>query len=654
MDSTQGHGTPVPGPTAPPPWTRADAVALVTVLGISAALVWPEMFRGWFPWDDGAMAQVAERVLHGQLPHRDFDDPWTGGWSFMQAGIFRQFGTSLRMLRIPIFVVWMASLACGFRLVRRFTTVGVAGVVTLAWAVWSLFAFHYPLLNWYFAPIALFAVWGVTRFVETGRRSYLVLAGVMVGVAIVFKISGLYLLAALLLWSTSHVSRLSHPTRQDAGDKGGAGFAVIVAVGGAALVCLVARLVSKAFPGETYGSSVFLFVMPVAAIVLWLSWSSFDAHLSVGRGLRALMELMVPLWVGVAVPLAPFLLWYAANGALGDLCYGVLVRPAARLSIPWFVILPGRVASAGMMLAPLVLGLGVRYAVPARYRVDAVVAVILGVGAGMLAQRDEFTASSTSLMVRGLPVLMPVLALWGSRRREEESGPYGSVVFLLVTCAVLSQLLQVPAPFLNYVIYVTPITVLAFVALLAHRRTVVSRPAILFAGIFLIVAGYSHPRIGPPDEAGLDRWARLALPRGGLWVSPKDSVMFQRIAMLVAQHPAGPIYVVGNAPVYSFLLERPSASRVIYDMLADSTSKDARLVLPMLKLAGVQVVIIRYSVYDDSLITKQKRALRLEFPENRQFGPLVFDGRTFSHFVEVRWRADSASDGRVRISLPRH
>lgn len=57
--------------SAPPPWTRTAALVLAAVIGISAALVWPELFRGWFSWDDGAMAQVADRVLHGQLPHRD-------------------------------------------------------------------------------------------------------------------------------------------------------------------------------------------------------------------------------------------------------------------------------------------------------------------------------------------------------------------------------------------------------------------------------------------------------------------------------------------------------------------------------------------------------------------------------------------------------
>ena len=644
MDAPRS-GTPAPGTATAPPWTRADAVALVAVLGISAALVWPELFRGWYPWDDGAMAQVAERVMHGQLPHRDFDDPWTGGWSFVQAGIFRLFGTSLRMLRIPIFVVWLASLACGFRLARRFVSPAVAGAATLAWGVWSLYAWHYPLLNWYYAPLALFAAWGVTRFVESGRRRYVVLAGVCVGVAIAFKITGLYLLAAMLLWCAAHVvfgaqrARGTGESRGEGTPARSLGYAVLVTVSGVVFILLVARLVWS-LPAEARGSVLFHYVVPAAATVLWLGWRARDAGISAGAGTRELLSLLVPLAAGVMLPLLPLFLGYAAIGALTDLYVGVLVRPSARMTLlPWPPP-PGRVASAGMMLAPILLVIGVRYAKPSRGQASAVLAVALGLGAGVLAHHDEFTATSVSLMVRVLPVLLPLVALWGSVRGEEMPGGHGSVVFLLVAFAATAQLLQVPQAYLPYSLYATPLTILALVAMLAHRGDG-APPAILLAGSFLIAAGYGHPAtaVAKPESA---RWAQLALPRGGLWVSPEDSAQFAGVARLVSGRPVGPIHVVGDAPEYAFLLDRPSVSRVIYDVLADSSAKDARLVLPMLARARVQTVILLNQFgMNDSLTTRQVKALRGEFPASRQFGRFVFDGRTLTRVVEVRWRGDS-------------
>ena len=622
--------------TAPPPWTRADAVVLVAVLGIAAALVWPELFRGWYSWDDGAMAQVAERVMRGELPHRDFDDPWTGGWSFVQAGLFQLFGTTLRMLRIPIFVAWLASLTCGFRLARRFVSPAVAGVATLAWGVWSLYAWHYPLLNWYYAPLALFSVWGVTRFVESGRRSYLVLAGVMAGIATAQKITGLFLLAALLLWCAAHVSHAALPARRDAARP--RGFAVLVTGAGVAYVLMVTRLV-RGLPAEFHGSAAFLFIFPVIATVLWMGLDALEAGVAAGAGVRALLALLLPLLVGVAVPLVPLLLVYAAHGAVHDLLFGVFVRPSARLALLWFAP-PGRLATAGMMLAPLVLALGVRYAAPARARTALALALVLGTVAGVLSHYDQFSAASTALMIRGLPVLLPLVALWGGWRREEEPGPYGSVVFLLVACAATSQLLQVPYAFLPYALYTTPIAMIALVAVVA-RRSAVPAPALLMAGVFFIVAGIGHPATSEAKPEP-DQWARLTMPRGGLWVSAHDSAQFAGVAQLLAGRPAGPVHVVGDAPEYTFLLERPSASRVIYDVLADSSSKDARLVLPRLKRAGVQTVILLNQFgMNDSLTTRQERALRQEYPRSREFGRLTFDGRTFRHFVEVRWREDS-------------
>lgn len=617
----------------------------MAVLGISAALVWPELFRGWYPWDDGAMAQVADRVLHGQLPHRDFDDPWTGGWSFVQAGIFGLFGTSLRMLRIPIFVGWLGSLACGFRLARRFATPPVAGVATLAWAVWSLYAWHYPLLNWYYAPLALFAAWGVTRFVESGRRRYVVFAGVMVGIAIIQKITGLFLLAALLLWCAAHVAQAARDkaardmaARDMAAPARGWGYAVFVTGAGAIFVLLVARLV-LGLPADIHGSAMYLFVLPIGVCVLWLGGSAHRAGVPAGEGVRALIALLAPLAIGVAVPLIPFFLLYVAHGAVSDLLIGVFVRPAVRLSLIWSPP-PGRLATAGMMLAPMVLVLGVRYAAPARSRAGAGFAVVLGILGGMLAQRDQFTASSAAMMVRSLPIMLPCVALWGSWRREEEPGPYGSVVFLLIACAATAQLLQVPWASLSYALYATPIAVVAFVALLAHRNAMAS-PAVLLAGAFLVVAGFRHPAT-TAEKPEPDRWARLSMPRGGLSVSPQDSTLFDRVAQVMVSRPAGPIHVVGDGPEYAFLLGRLPASRVIYDVLADSAAKDERVVLPMLGRSGVQTVILLNQFgMNDSLTMRQQRALRREFSENRQFGRLVFDGRTFRHFLEVRWRNDS-------------
>src|SRR5947209_11714694 len=55
--------------------------------------------RSWAPEDEGTLAQPALRVLEGQLPHRDFDDVYTGGEAFLNAAAFRIFGIRLISMR---------------------------------------------------------------------------------------------------------------------------------------------------------------------------------------------------------------------------------------------------------------------------------------------------------------------------------------------------------------------------------------------------------------------------------------------------------------------------------------------------------------------------------------------------------------------------
>src|ERR1044072_8503201 len=60
--------------------------ALVLVAG--AVFVASQLNHGWIPWDDGTLAQSAQRVLDGELPQRDFAELYMGRLSFLNAGVF--------------------------------------------------------------------------------------------------------------------------------------------------------------------------------------------------------------------------------------------------------------------------------------------------------------------------------------------------------------------------------------------------------------------------------------------------------------------------------------------------------------------------------------------------------------------------------------
>ena len=83
-------------------------------LVIAAAIVYliPFVPRGWIPSDEGMLGQSAERVLHGGIPHVDYEEVYTGGLAWMYAAVFKATSIDLVNLRWALFVgasvaVWL-------------------------------------------------------------------------------------------------------------------------------------------------------------------------------------------------------------------------------------------------------------------------------------------------------------------------------------------------------------------------------------------------------------------------------------------------------------------------------------------------------------------------------------------------------------------
>src|SRR5262249_49429336 len=72
--------------------------------------------RGWISHDDGALAQGAERLLHGELPHRDFVEIYTGALDYVHAFAFRAFGTTFSSMRLVLFAAFLVWLPVFYRL----------------------------------------------------------------------------------------------------------------------------------------------------------------------------------------------------------------------------------------------------------------------------------------------------------------------------------------------------------------------------------------------------------------------------------------------------------------------------------------------------------------------------------------------------------
>ena len=217
-------------------------LVLIAVWAISGLYVANGMLRGWVPHDEGTLGQSAERVLAGELPHRDFDDPYTGGLSYLHALAFRLLGinlVSLRWVLLLFFLAWVPAVyyvaSC---LVSPLTA---AGAVLLA-VVWSVPNYFASLPSWYNLFLAVFGAAFLFRHLETGARKWLFAAGVCAGLSCLIKIAGLYYVAAVLLFL---FFREQSTSSSDASPKKEWGYTLFLALSLLTLLALLVGLVQS-------------------------------------------------------------------------------------------------------------------------------------------------------------------------------------------------------------------------------------------------------------------------------------------------------------------------------------------------------------------------------------------------------------------------
>src|SRR6266496_3770069 len=171
------------------------------VLMIVAALVYliPSVLRGWIPYDDGMLGQQAELVLHGAIPHVDYEEVYTGGLSWLYAAVFKVTSVDLVNLRWALFVGASAALWLVYAITRRYLRPLGAALATWVALLWSFPNYFAGLPSWWLLICALFCLWTLIRYVETQQVRYALAAGLAAGVAIAIKQTGVYLFLALVL-----------------------------------------------------------------------------------------------------------------------------------------------------------------------------------------------------------------------------------------------------------------------------------------------------------------------------------------------------------------------------------------------------------------------------------------------------------------------
>lgn len=607
--------------------------ARIVFLGVWAAgavLSAHYLRRGWVPHDSGTLAQSADRLLHGELPHRDFDEIYTGGLSALHALAFRLFGETLVSMRLVLFAAFVAFLPAVYYVARRFVSPTAATLIMLVAAAWTVPNYSAPVPSWYNLFFAVFGTAALCRFVEDERRLWLALAGVAGGLSLLVKTPGLYFIAAALVFLVYYEHTLPAPSTAatTAGSSSRPNWFTLLTLAAIAALGIAVTLLVRLRAGV---AGLVTFVAPVVVLL-----TVVGARLLSGRSgaprmrLARLAALLWPFAAGAVVPVIVFVIPYAASGSLGALWSGVFVLPTKR-----FVF-------AAMDLPPLwtfVYGAAVVGAFwwsrswPAGGRRSA--AILVGAGLLLLLARSRHAIPYEAVWY-GARALLPLSVCAGALLLGGRLAPVTLVrdrhLAIVLVVTAMCALVQFPFAAPIYFCYVAPLALLSAVAV---TSTWDARPQPMAAVTLVFLLVFALLRINPGFIYGMGvhyvrDWQTepLALARAGVLVTPEDKSTYEGTVAAVRAHAAGDYIWAGpDAPEVYFLAGKRNPTRTLFDFF-DSPGDRAARVLEAIDRHAVSVVVLHSRPpFSGPLPRALRDSLERRFPRSEVHG-----------WFQVRWR----------------
>lgn len=550
------------------------------VLALGAIPLWSAHLFGWIPADEGYLNSAAARFAAGQVPHRDYVERFPGALPAWNAAARWLFGETMAGPRRGLLLAGLLILLLLYGLARRALPFTAAALVALAASTWGVPRWFASNPTWYVLLFALAAGALLARGVGDPRGRWFLLAGVCGGFALAFKqTAGAYVVAALLA-----ATALESVERFREGGPTASPLDRLAAVASAAVLPLVLTLALARRGGVYYP---LLLVSAPAVVAIATIASAARGRLAPGawsRGWR--------LAAGVLLGIAPLVLYYAAQGALGDAARGIFVlqwRSALRQFLPYHGLALGPpllkllVWIAGGALAGGLAGRWAR-AAPAIPLLHVAAAAIVSAGVGVDAIALAFREVAMFAPL-GIASALAALVVRGAR-----TGDAG--LLALLTAAMFGVVYPLGA-FL-YAWYVAPLTVLS-AAVLARRAYGVG--VVSAVGVVALAGALVFPP-GAKQSDGTPRPDRstIALPGAGgdLRVPEDEGRAFLRIVEEIRKRvpPGGPIFCYPSDFGFYLMSGTENPTRHLFvDYYAGE--EELREILAILDRRRVEVVVLR-------------------------------------------------------------
>ena len=606
--------------------------ALVFVL--SALYMAKELKRGWVPSDEGTLAQCADRVIRGELPHRDYHEGYTGGLSYLNAAAFRVFGMNLASMRYMLFLFFLAWVPAVYYAASRFVSATVAGAVTLLAVVWGPPNYAAAMPSWYNLFFATFGLAALLLYIQAQTRRWLLLAGFCGGVSLLFKSPGLFFVSGALLFLVFREQIASSAKPADRRER--LSYRVFVVTSVLLYELLVFALLRKLANSATY----LYFWVPELAIGGAVIWHEFYASRDRSHRFHFLFRELLLFGAGIAIPVAFFLVPYLLTGNVGLLMRDVFVvsgrlmgQASMKPPVLWF--LEGSVVN--------LLLIGVLLLTRSKTALGPWDAVLLGTPlailvplALILARQARFFYELVWSTIWVLAPFMVVLGVglllrWSMRNQLEPL--QRQRLFLILSVMAACSLIQFPFSNTIYFCYIAPLVLLSATSLVSSmekppRLAIVAMMCFCFLyAVFELTPGFVY-HLGV-EYAPDTQTVRLSLPRGGeLRVTAETAHEYEELDSLIRQHARGEyILAKPDSPEVYFLSGFHDPTGIFFDFYEDASGRTQRA-LAAIKSHNINLVVVNHHPpFAGPMADDLKTALEHEFPNRADAGDF-----------EVRWK----------------
>ncbi len=628
------------------------AVVLLVVWIVSAGYLFSYYQLAGVPHDSGSLGHAAERVLQGELPHRDFDSLYTGGLAFLHAMAFRLLGVKLLTMQWCLLIASLLFVPAVYAIALRVCAPIVAGAVTLLALVWSVPNYFVGLPSWYNLFFAVFGTWALIKHLETGQRRWLLLAGACAGISLAIKLIGLYFVAAVLLYMLYREQTLS----EESPGEQTLVYSSSVSLGLIAFMGVLVKLVSYWLaPME-----VLHYVVPGVALSMLLLWNEWRCgHEHGSRRLLRIGGMVGPFLAGMLLAVGPLVIPYLATSSLDALCEGLFVQPLKRFGAA-SAALPDMTAAVALLpMAGLLAVSWLRLSAWVRAAVTVVTGATLGLW--LIGGREDWAYQAAWISLRGaapLAVLAGVGVLWA---QVQWSGRMSSnqrqMLFLMLAMGAMVSLVQVPYPQGVYLLYAAPAIILALCFVLAGQGWRAKALGACFFGFYFLFAlcwvrgGY--PCSYAVNYVPLERDSLLEMKRGGLLTDEVAAKLYNILIGEIRKRtaPGDFIYAAPDCPEVYFLSGRKNPTRTFYDFFDEDYGdrRRSQRILKLLEQRRVNVVVLRgYTEFSQAVSPDLRRAIAARYPYVLNFR---LPGAQRAPLLELRWRKVQArSEDLVRPS----